>query len=88
MPLENGRADERVSRGQTNERAVCVCEVVSEEMGARRPPLPTAVVCPPGHSRRLRLAITATSLPGRVLMSVINGWVLEDAIRKALRKQK
>ena len=53
MPLENGRADERVSRGQTNERAVCVCEVVSEEMGARRPPLPTAVVCPPGRRRLL-----------------------------------
>ena len=52
MPLENGRADERVSRGQASERAVCVCEAVSVEMGARRPPLPTAVVC-------LRLAITA-----------------------------
>ena len=36
-----------------------MCEVVSEEMGARRPPLPTAVVCPPGRRRRLRLAITA-----------------------------
>ena len=59
MQLENGRADERVSRGQASERAVCVCEVVSEEMGARRPPLPTAVVCPPGRRRRLRLAITA-----------------------------
>jgi hypothetical protein len=35
-----------------------VCEVVSEEMGARRPPLPTAVVCPPGRRRRLHLAIT------------------------------
>jgi hypothetical protein len=59
MPLENGRADERVSRGQASERAVCVCEAVSVEMGARRPPLPTAVVCPPGRRRRLRLAITA-----------------------------
>jgi hypothetical protein len=49
MPLENGLADERVSRGQASERAVCVCEAVSVEMGARRPPLPTAVVCPPGH---------------------------------------
>ena len=38
-----------------------MCEVVSEEMGARRPPLPTAVVCPPGRRRRLRLAITASS---------------------------
>ena len=56
------RADERVSRGQASERAVCVCEVVSEEMGVRRPPLPTAVVCPPGRRRRLRLAITASSL--------------------------
>ena len=46
MPLENGRADERVSRGEASERAVCVCEAVSVEMGARRPPLPTAVVCP------------------------------------------
>jgi hypothetical protein len=32
MPLENGRADERVSRGQASERAVCVCEAVSVEM--------------------------------------------------------
>jgi hypothetical protein len=56
MPLENGRADdERVSRGQASERTVCVCEVVSVEKGARRPPLPAAVVCPPGG----RLAITA-----------------------------
>jgi hypothetical protein len=59
MPLENGRADERVSRGQASERAVCVCEAVSVEKGARRPPLPTAVVCPPGRRRRRRLAITA-----------------------------
>ena len=59
MPLENGRADERVSRGQASERAVYVCEAVSVEMGARRPQLPTAVVCPPGRRRRLRLAITA-----------------------------
>ncbi len=63
MPLENGRADERVSRGQASERAVCVCEAVSVEMGARRPPLPTAVVCPPGRRRRLRLAITAVGQP-------------------------
>ena len=47
MPLENGGADEMVSRGQASERAVCVCETVSVEKGARRPPLPTAVVCPP-----------------------------------------
>ena len=46
-------ADERVSRGQASERAVCVCEAVSVEMGARRPSLPTAVVCPPGRRRRL-----------------------------------
>ncbi len=56
MQLENGRTYERVSRGQASERAVCVCESVSVEKGARRPPLPTAVVCPPG---RRRLAITA-----------------------------
>ena len=37
--------DERVCRGQASERAVCVCEAVSVEKGARRPPLPTAVVC-------------------------------------------
>jgi hypothetical protein len=61
MPLENGRANERVSRGQASERAVCVCEAVSVEMGARRPPLQTAVVCPPGRRRRRRLAITAVS---------------------------
>ena len=34
------RADERVSRGQASERAVCVCVAVSVEKGARRPPLP------------------------------------------------
>ena len=28
MPLENGRADERVSRGQVSERAVCVCGMI------------------------------------------------------------
>jgi len=33
-----------------------VCEAVSVEKGARRPPLPTAVVCPPGRRRRRRLA--------------------------------
>jgi hypothetical protein len=43
MPLENGSTDERVSRGQASERAVCVCEAVSVEKGARRP-LPTAEV--------------------------------------------
>ena len=37
MPLENGRTDERVSRGQASERAVCVCEAVSVEKGERRP---------------------------------------------------
>jgi hypothetical protein len=61
MQLENGHADERVSRGQASERAVCVCEAVSVEMGARRPPLQMAVVCPPGRCCRLRLAITAVS---------------------------
>jgi hypothetical protein len=62
MPLENGRADERVSRGQASERAVRVCEAVSVEKGARRPPLQTAVVCPPGRCRRRRLAITAAEM--------------------------
>jgi hypothetical protein len=62
MQLENGRAEERVSRGQASNRAVCVCEEVSVEMGARRPPLPTAVVCPPGRRRRRHLAITAVCL--------------------------
>ena len=33
-------------------------------MGARRPPLPTAVVCPQGRRRRLRLAITANGTSG------------------------
>jgi hypothetical protein len=59
MQLENGRADERVSRGQASERAVCVCESVSVEKGARSPQLQTAVVCPPGRRRRRRLATTA-----------------------------
>ena len=40
-------ADERVSRGQASERAVCVCEAVSVEKGSRRLPLPASVVCPP-----------------------------------------
>ena len=63
MPLENGRADKRVSRGQASERAVCVCEAVSVEKGARRPPLPTAVVCPPGRRRRRRLGVFITAVP-------------------------
>jgi hypothetical protein len=46
------------ARRQASERSVCVCEAVSVEKGARHPPLPTAVVCPPGRRRR-RLAITA-----------------------------
>ena len=45
MPLENGRVDERVSRGQASERAVCVCELVSVEKGTRRPPLLAVCVC-------------------------------------------
>jgi hypothetical protein len=61
-----GVLDERVSKGQASERAVChkVCvrEVVSVEKGARRPLLPAAVVCPPGGRRRRRLAITAVTL--------------------------
>jgi hypothetical protein len=31
MPLENGRADERVSRGHASERAVCVCDTVGQD---------------------------------------------------------
>jgi hypothetical protein len=62
MPLENGRVDERVSRGQASERAVCVCVAVSVEKGACRPPLPAAVVCPPGGRRRRRLTIMADSV--------------------------
>ena len=69
MPLENGRADERVSRGQASERAVCVCVAVSVEKGARRPPLPAAVVCPPGDRRRRRLAITADPPP---IVAILN----------------
>jgi hypothetical protein len=59
MPLENGRADERVSKGQASERAVCVYEVVSVERGARCHPLPAAVVCPAGGRRRQHLARTS-----------------------------
>jgi hypothetical protein len=47
MQLENGGVGERVSRGQASGRAACVCEAVSVEKGSRRPPLLTAVVCPP-----------------------------------------
>ncbi len=60
MPLENGGADERVSKGQASERAVCVYEAVSVEKGARRPPLPAAVVCPAG-GRATALQITSLS---------------------------
>ncbi len=59
MPLENGSPDERVSRGKASELAVCVFESVSVEKGALRPPLPAAVVCPPGGLRRRSLTITA-----------------------------
>jgi hypothetical protein len=57
MPLENGRADERVSRGQASERAVCVCDGICRDGGtpspaadgrrvpARMPPPP-----PPRHN--------------------------------------
>ena len=41
------KPDERVCRGLPSERAVCVCEAVSVEKGARRRPLPAAIVCPP-----------------------------------------
>jgi hypothetical protein len=49
MSLENGCAHDRVSRRQASERAVCVYEAVSVDKWARRPPLPAAVVCPPGR---------------------------------------
>ena len=39
MPLENGRADERVNRGQTNEILLCVCVTVSVEKGHPTRPL-------------------------------------------------
>jgi hypothetical protein len=80
MQLENGRADERVSRGQASERAVCVCEAVSVEMGARRPPLSTAVVCPPGRRRRRLLIITAVSQNG--------GHVLRETTSRSLCGQQ
>jgi hypothetical protein len=57
MQLENGRADERVSRGQASDRSVCVCDEVSVEMGARHPQLRT-----PGRRRSRRLTIAAGSL--------------------------
>jgi len=75
MPLENGRADERVSRGQASERAVCVCEAISVEKGERRPPLPAAVVCPPGGRRRRRLAISADVMCVRGLIKFIELWL-------------
>jgi hypothetical protein len=43
-----------------------VCEAVSVEMGARRPPLPTAVVC-------LRLAITAVIKSVHFLCLAVRG---------------
>jgi hypothetical protein len=92
MPLEDGRADERVSRGQASERAVCVCEAVSVEKGARRPPLPTAVVCPPGRRRRRRLAefggIRPSHLPILFFLNfaaVNMGQALRDAQASLLR---
>ena len=85
MQLENGRAEERVSRGQASNRAVCVCESVSVEMGARRPPLPTAVVCPPGRRRRRHLAITAVCLLRLLRLLVKNERDLfEDPINRSL----
>ena len=38
MQLENGHDDERVSRGQASERAVCVCKVVPVEKETHRRP--------------------------------------------------
>jgi hypothetical protein len=78
----------QVSRGQASERAVCVYEAVSVEKGARRPPLPTAVVCPPGRRRRRRLAITAirpdalvnAGVPSRVCVCLL----LQDLVQRCL----
>ena len=78
--------DERVSRGQASERAVCVCEAVSVEKGARRPPLPAAVACPSGGRRRRRLAITADlGLSGRC--SVVHRHLSASPVKRSGRKQ-
>ena len=85
MLLENGRADERVSRGQASERAVCVCGAVSVEKGARRPSLPTAVMCPPGRRRRRRLAITADCCILASAWSGVGIWVyVSSALKKII----
>ena len=48
------------------------------------------ISCPVRHLLRLVLGATAAAAapPPLPLMSAINGWVLEDAIEKALRKRK
>ena len=51
-----------MSRGRASKQSVGVYQAVSVEKGARRPPLPAAVVCPPGGRRGRRLAITADLL--------------------------
>jgi hypothetical protein len=52
-----------VSRGRASEQSEGVYEAVSVEKGARRPPLPAAVACPPGGRRR-RSRITKTRAVG------------------------
>jgi hypothetical protein len=47
-------------------------------MGTRRPPLPTAVVCPPGRRRRRRLAITAVVVACCVCL------LLQDLVQSCL----
>ena len=69
-----------MSRGQASERAVCVCEAVSVEKGARRLPLPAAVVCPPGGRRRRRNNRSS----GNTLYRHIDGEALAE--RRPLRK--
>ena len=48
MPLENGGADERVSRGQASDRSVCVCE---EECEPELIGKPVCGVCVGGGGR-------------------------------------
>jgi hypothetical protein len=54
MPLENGRAEERVSRGQASERAVCVYEgsAPSSAAGRRRVPSRRPPQTAPRHNGR------------------------------------
>ena len=89
MPLEKGRADERVGRAQASERAVCVCEAVSVEKGTRRPPLPTVgqwkcargvtVINSTGHIFKLGARIGNMSTSGWEPMSQVEWMVMQGA---------